>query len=147
MAYFLKIVSLKASLNLGLSESLKIPFPHVMPAEIPVFDSSGELEPHWISGFISAEGTFFISLYEKEERKAGYAVSLVFSLSQHMRDHDLLERLASYFKCGIVRVAKTRNCAELIVTKFACIKFILIPFLNKDPLSGVKGLDFESYAS
>lgn len=145
MSGILKIVSLKASLNKGLSEGLKVAFPNVIPAEIPVFYSYGELEPHWISGFITAEGTFFISLYEKEERKAGYAVSLVFSLSQHKRDHYILERLASYFKCGKVRVANTRNSAEWIVTKSVYIKLILIPFLNKYPLSGVKSLDFERF--
>ena len=117
----------------------------MIPAEIPVSYSYGELEPHWISGFITAEGTFFISLYEKGERKAGYAVSLVFSISQHKRDHYILERLASYFKCGTVRVANTRNSAEWIVTKSVYIKLILIPFLNKYPLSGVKSLDFERF--
>lgn len=61
-----KIVSLKASLNQGLPEALKAAFPHVIPAEIPVFDSySGELKPYGILGFIIAEATFFIYLYEK----------------------------------------------------------------------------------
>ena len=59
-----------------------------------------------------------------------------------MRDHNLLERLASYFKCGVVRVAKIRNSAEWIVTKSAYIKLIIIPFLDQYSLSGVKGLDF-----
>ena len=46
MSGILKIVSLKASLNKGLSEGLKVAFPNVIPAEIPVFYSYGELEPH-----------------------------------------------------------------------------------------------------
>lgn len=127
-----KIVSLKAYLNRGLPEALKAAFPDIILAEIPVFDSySGELEPYWISGFITAQATSFISLYEKEEIKAGYAVSLVFSLSQHMIDHDMLEKLASYFKCGVVIVSKTHNSAEWVVINSAHIKLKLIPFLNK----------------
>ena len=46
MSGILKIVSLKASLNQGLSEGLKVAFPNVIPAEIPVSYSYGELEPH-----------------------------------------------------------------------------------------------------
>lgn len=57
----------------------------------------------------------------------------------------MLERLASYFKCGAVRVSKTRNSAEWVVTNSAYIKLKLIPFLNKYPLSGVKFLDFKIF--
>lgn len=53
--------------------------------------------------------------------------------------------MASYFKCGKVRVANTRNSAEWIVTKSVYIKLILIPFLNKYPILGVKSLDFERF--
>lgn len=42
----LKIVSLKASLNLGLSDSLKAAYPNVIPAEILLYNLNSELEPY-----------------------------------------------------------------------------------------------------
>ena len=82
---------------------------------------------------------------ENEKRKAGYAVSLVFSLSQHIKDLELLERLAKYLGCGIIRKAPNRETAEWIVTKSDDINQNLIPFLTKYTLSGVKVLDFERF--
>lgn len=75
--------------------------------------------------------------YEQEVniRRAGYSLSLSFSVSQHIKDKELLERLARYFNCGTVRVANNRNSAEWIVTKLEDIRFIIIPFLNKYQLS------------
>jgi hypothetical protein len=56
-----------------------------------------------LSGFITAEGSFFISIYENEKKKAGYAVNLVFSLSQHIRDKELLGVLSKFLVCGTIK--------------------------------------------
>ena len=141
----LKIFSLKAILNKGLPSVVKTEFPEIIPAIAPEFKVPFDFNPHWLSGFITAEGSFFISLYENEKRKAGYAVSLVFSLSQHIKDLELLERLAKYLGCGTIRKAQNRETAEWIITKFDDINLNLIPFLTKYTLSGVKVLDFERF--
>ncbi|PQE22333.1 LAGLIDADG endonuclease (mitochondrion) protein [Rutstroemia sp. NJR-2017a BBW] len=101
----LKIFSLRAILNKGLPGIIKTEFPDIIPAILPEFKISSDFNPHWLSGFITAEGSFFISLYNSDKRKAGYAVSLVFSLSQHIKDIELLERLAKYLKCGRISEA------------------------------------------
>lgn len=95
----------------------------------------------------TAESNFFISLYEQEVniRKAGYSLSLSFSVSQHIRDKELLERLARYFNCGKIRAANNRNSAEWIVTKLQDLHLIILPFLNKYQLSGVKVSDLERF--
>lgn len=89
--------------------------------------------------------SFFISLYEKPitVRKAGYALSLSFSVSQHIKDKELLERLAINFQCGIVRESSIRDTAEWIVTKYADLRDIIIPFLNENKLAGVKASDLK----
>lgn len=74
---FLKIFSLKAILNKGLPETVKAEFPKIIPVNVPELKIPSNLNPHWLSGFITAEGSFFISLYPNDKRKAGYAVSLV----------------------------------------------------------------------
>ena len=141
----LKIFSLRAILNKGLPSFIKAEYPNITPAVEPEFKLSNYLNSHWLSGFITAEGSFFISIYSNEKRKAGYAVSLVFSLSQDLRDLELLNRLVNYLGCGIVREHPNRNTAELIITKNEDINLKLIKFLIKFPLSGVKFLDFERF--
>jgi hypothetical protein len=72
-------------------------------------------------------------------------VSLIFSLSQHAKDLDLLKRIADYLGCGVVRKHKTRGTVELVITKSEDLNQKLIPFLSKHTLSGVKLLDFERF--
>lgn len=141
----LKIFSLKAILNKGLPSVVKAEFPDIIPAIAPEFNIPFNFNPHWLSGFITAEGSFFISLYVNEKRKAGYAISLVFCLSQHIKDIELLEKLAKYLGCGIIRKANNRETAEWIITKSDDINLNLIPLLTKYTLSGVKLLDFERF--
>lgn len=57
-----KIVSLKASLNLGLSVLLKEAFPGIVPAERFTNFSVSIPDCNWISGFASAEGCFMVGL-------------------------------------------------------------------------------------
>jgi len=91
------------------------------------------------------EGSFNISLYENDKRKAGYAVSLSFSLSQHLKDVELLERLSLFLDSGVVRRSPNRGTAELIITKSSDLNQKVIPLLLKYNLSGVKLLDFERF--
>lgn len=141
----LKIFGLKAILNKGLPERVKAEYPDIIPATLPEFKIPFSLNPDWLSGFITAEGSFFISLYLNEKRKAGYAISLVFSLSQHIKDIELLKRLAKYLECGRISEAKDRASVEWIITRSDDINLKLIPFLTKYTLSGVKQLDFDRF--
>ena len=54
-----KIVGLKASMNLGLSDHLKTAFPNVIPKVRPLVENKTITDPHWLAGFTSAEGCFF----------------------------------------------------------------------------------------
>jgi LAGLIDADG endonuclease len=52
-----------------------------------------------LAGFITGEGCFFIKV-NKNRNKAGVGVQLVFQVSQHIRDQELLKSFVSYFNCG-----------------------------------------------
>lgn len=80
-----------------------------------------------------------------DKRKAGFVLSLVFSLSQQVRDIELLEKLVKYLGCGIVRKSVSRGTAEWVIAKSDDINLKLIPFFTKFTLSGVKLLDFERF--
>lgn len=55
-----KIVAIKASLNLGLSEELKVDFPEIIPVLRPLVENQVIKDSEWISGFTSGEGCFFL---------------------------------------------------------------------------------------
>lgn len=59
---FEKILSLRANLNLGMSEKLKKSFPDIMPVPRIEVPFPVILEPNWLTGFIDGEGCFFINL-------------------------------------------------------------------------------------
>lgn len=116
----LKVLSLKVNLNKGLPESVKKEFRDIKAAILPLarkLKTPLNFNPNWIAGFITAEGSFFISLYPNDKRKAGCAISLSFSLSQHIKDVNLLERLSVFLDCGAVRIRSNKESAELVIAK------------------------------
>ena len=54
-----KIISLKASMNKGLSCSLKAAFPNVVPVPRPLVLNISSVATNWLSGFVDAEGCFY----------------------------------------------------------------------------------------
>lgn len=50
---FNKILSIRASMNLGLPEELKITFPTIVPILRPVIFDKDIRDPNWVAGFVS----------------------------------------------------------------------------------------------
>lgn len=69
----------------------------------------------------------------------GYEVKLVFQLTQHSRDENLLITIQQYLDCG--NVYKNRNVYDFRVTKYGDITDKIIP-LKKFRIRGVKEQDF-----
>ncbi len=78
-----KIVSIKASMNKGLSLELKEAFPNVRPVIRPDVKLQETNEPYWLAGFASAEGCFRIQIIKSAASKIGYQPQLNFEISQH----------------------------------------------------------------
>ena len=65
---FKKILYIRASLNLGLSDKLKAEFPTIVAMERPVSSLPLKLEireynPYWLVGFSEGDGYFFVGLW------------------------------------------------------------------------------------
>jgi len=60
-----KILSIRASMNKGLTPALKTAFPNIIPEIRPIVDVAGIPEPQWVVGFTSGEGCFFLSILVK----------------------------------------------------------------------------------
>jgi hypothetical protein len=60
-----KIVSIKASMNTGLSDVLKADFPDITLVPRPLVHRTVDFDLFWVSGFVQGEGSFWISLQKK----------------------------------------------------------------------------------
>lgn len=110
-----KILSFKASLNLGLTENLKESFPFIKPlSDLNSLCSTLDLnvnlkDKNWLVGFSEGDGSFNVGLTKTKLYRSGYQVSLRFSITQHNRDIYLMEIIAKYFNCGKVIVSATQR--------------------------------------
>ena len=137
-----KIVSIKASLNSGLSANLKAAFPAIIPA---TRNFEGRLtctipDPFWIAGFTTAEGCLLAHVVNSTTHKLKKRVIIVFSLAQHIREDELMSTLKNYFSCG--HVYKNKEVFTFRVENFVYVESKLIPFFKKYPILGAKHLDF-----
>ena len=132
-----EIVNLKASLNLGLSDSLKVYFPNTVNVPRPEVSFKGITDPNLLAGFAEGEACFFISIYKSLKSKLGLAVQLVFKITQHSRDVELLLGIEKYFAFGRVEKRSTDAC-DFSVNSFKDLDDKIIPFFLKYPLQGSK---------
>ena len=97
-----KIVSIKASMNQGLSSQLKDAFLNIVPAARPLILNQKIKDPgasSWLAGFSIAEACFYIGIY-KSSYKVKAQVQLNFQIGQHSRDTQLLISLIEFLGCG-----------------------------------------------
>ena len=134
-----KIINIKATLNFGLSKELQWMFPETVPVPRPLRETCVIPRSLWMAGFTSAEGNFSVSLDK------GIFKSLLFKITQHEKDEVLLTAIKEYFNCGYCYLRKKENIIDFKVTKFSVVNEIIIPFFIKNPILGVKSLDFNDW--
>ena len=154
----LKLVSIKATLNWGLSEKFKESFPTVKPIDRPnskftnTFLISGpflaregdkDLTFNWIRGFTEAEGSFQVIIQNIQERTH---ISLRFSITQHIKDEILLTSIVAYLGCRRYYRSSTRNEGQYLVTVFSDIDEKIISIFKEYPLIGIKNQDFLDFS-
>lgn len=91
-----QIVSIRCNLNKGLTEELKETWPNVVPAGRPNYRFNGIPNPFWISGFVSGDSTFSVSI-EKSTNKIGHRFRLIFGTCLHIKDKELLIGILNFF--------------------------------------------------
>lgn len=78
---FRKIMGIRASMNLGLSNELKVCFSDIISISRPLVQNFRIPNPYWLDGFISGEGCFLINLSCSSIYRTKFQVKLVFSIS------------------------------------------------------------------
>lgn len=146
---FLKIASLINKLNNPLSESLLAKLEElgtipVVEFKTPIIlNEVKTLNPFWISGFATGEGSF---TYFRRTRKtsAGKTVkdyTLVFEISQRTQDCHILNLIACYFGVGNV-YTETRGISKYRLGIKNKIISTLVPHFINYPLEGHKALQY-----
>jgi hypothetical protein len=116
-----KIVAIRASMNLGLTTTLKESFPNVTPILRPLIINQEIPDIHLIIGFSEGESCFFVDLIKSKTHKAGYQVKLKFQITQHSRDLQLMNNLVKYLDCGKLREVVGRPAVDIVVDKISDI--------------------------
>ena len=118
---FRKVLSIKASMNLGLSVSggyvLKISFPDIKPRSRPSHKSvidSNRIDPNWIAGLASGDGCFHLSIRNSPTAKLGKSVVLKFHIVQHSRDIELIKLLISTIGCGRIELMLEQSAVYFV---------------------------------
>lgn len=140
-----KVLSLKASLNKGLSPALIEAFPLITAVDRPKAPVPEIVDPEWVVGFTEAEGCFMIKISKSSTYKLGVQTQLKFQITQSSRDMLLISKLVSYLGCGTVEVTKEGQVAVFVVTKFTDICEIILPFFDKHSLKGFKSSNYTSF--
>lgn len=141
----IKVLAIKESINLGLSDTVKSVFFDIVAVERPIISNQKILDPNWLSGFASGEGCFLVTLIKTTSNQLGCWVQLSFQLTQHTRDIELINHLKEYLGCGQTTVYDDHNFIKYVVSNISDITEKVIPFFDKYSIVGVKSQDYEDF--
>ena len=131
-------------MNLGLSDKLKEFFPDVVANKIRTTFLIGDLDPYWVAGFTSGDGSFHVKISSSTTTKLGIRVQLRFSIGLNIREKELIVALAKFFNLYDFDryIYISSNSVGLQITNISDILDIIIPFFEKYSIQGLKKLDF-----
>lgn len=149
---FLQLASLINKLNRPLSESLFNKLSELGPLvntnyqtilDLDIANKVEKLDPFWISGFITGEGSFtYFTRTRKNsvgERIKDY--TLVFEVSQRTQDYHVLNLIKSYLGVGSV-YSEVRGISKYRLVVKNQILSVLVPHISNYPLEGNKVLQY-----
>jgi len=87
-------------------------------------------------GLRQGEGSFWINILNSSTHRIGFQVTMVFQLTQHVRDEQLMRSLIAFFGCGSIR--ERGLVVDFRVQKFSDLTHKIIPFFHKYPILGIK---------
>lgn len=110
--------------------------------------SRQEIDASWIVGFVDGEGCFSVSVHRNPfiRRTPGWQLAAAFQVYQHEDHRSVLEELAGFFGCGVIR-SKGPNSRVLTysVHHLRELDEKVNPFFELHPLR-VKDRDFAIFA-
>ncbi len=102
-----------------------------------------KLDPWFITGFVDTEGSFIVGLFVNNKYKTGYQVQLIFKISLHSKDFELLSQIQNYFGVGSI----TKHGDTTIQYRVTSLKDLSLIFshFDKYPLISQKLADYKLF--
>lgn len=133
---FLKLVSLINKLNKPTASSVldKLSYLGVLPVvefESPILNKNPNLDPYWIAGFITAEGSFTYFTRTRTNSKGNSVkdYTLAMEVSQNSKDWFILNSIKDSFKVGKV-YTETRGMTKFRLVQKGEIINNLVPYFD-----------------
>ena len=95
----------------------------------------------WVSGFTQSDGSFSI-LFEKRVHGIPVRPRPVFTLTQSLKELDMLIAIQNFLGVGIIQINEERNVANLIVRSLGDIFNIILPLFDTYKVRGGKYKSF-----
>jgi len=121
-----------AAMYKGLTVKQKLKFPNVKVAKRGTYVLPDVINPYWMSGFVAAEGCFYLLLRDSGQ------FTHIFSVTQDHRDLELFEKFNQFFNCGKTYHRPKSTRCDFMVQNRTHINDIIIPFFIKYPLVNIK---------
>lgn len=86
--------------NVPSNQNLILKINYSIYISTTTIENYNNLNPWWVTGFTDAEGCFGLYIYKQSNYKTGWYVYLVFSISLHQKDMDLLIKVKNFFNTG-----------------------------------------------
>lgn len=102
-----------------------------------------KLDPWLITGFSDAEGSFGLYIYKNSDFKTGWKCFLVFSISLHKKDREILSQIQNFFGFGGIHSHGT-NSLKYTVKSLNELQ-IIIDHFDKYPLLTQKVKDYKLF--
>ena len=100
---------------------------------------------HYLSGFVDGEGSFSVSLRQRNDHKLGWQVVLTFNVAQ--RDKTVLGILKEVLGCGRLQERKFDGVWYYVVSNPEALSSRVIPFFKKFGfLSPIKKKNFSIFS-
>lgn len=94
----------------------------------PPTEGLGGLDPWKTTGFADGEGSFILSVVRNKKMKIGWCVNFFFSISLHVKDIMILEKIKNSLGVGQICYRQTREAVSLDVTSINEIQIIIEHF-------------------
>lgn len=145
----LKLVGIKASLNLGLNDALKEAYPNWKEIQVnrPDYVFKGIPDPNWMAGFASGDSSFNVKISNSPTSLLTKRVQIRFGIGLNIRENAFIKYLPTYFGLtdDLKNVYSHLNSARFEAVNFADVKDKIIPFFDKYSILGKKNLDFLAF--
>lgn len=100
-----------------------------------------DINPWWVTGYTDGEGNFTIKTIVAKSTKIGYTVRLIYQVSVHPSDIEVLYRLKSFFN-NVGDIIITKHYVAYRITKLSDILNEVVPHFNAYPLQSTKLISY-----